>query len=99
MKINIFYVFLIGLFFSACNSHTLEVYVAPNGNDASRGTKSQPFATLEKARDFVRENKVANQEIIVYLREGNYQLEETLVFRKEDSAPEGGSITNVSYRQ
>ena len=34
-----------------------DFYVAPNGNDANPGTQAKPFATLERARDAIRELK------------------------------------------
>ncbi|MEI6503105.1 MAG: hypothetical protein WCP21_19010, partial [Armatimonadota bacterium] len=32
-----------------------DLYVAPSGNDANPGTAQQPLATLQRARDLVRE--------------------------------------------
>ena len=32
----------------------VEFFVAPAGNDANPGTRQQPFASLEKARDAIR---------------------------------------------
>jgi hypothetical protein len=34
-----------------------EIYVSPTGNDAAPGTKAQPVATLERARDLARQAK------------------------------------------
>ena len=36
-----------------------EFFVAPHGNDANPGTKEQPLATLQRARDAIRELKKA----------------------------------------
>jgi len=38
-------------------SHAAEFHVAPEGNDANPGTRNAPFATLEAARDAVRNLK------------------------------------------
>jgi hypothetical protein len=58
-----------------------EFYVAPNGNDAHPGTKAEPFATLERARDAVRHINRAMQvqeDMVVVLRGGTYRLNDTL---------------------
>ena len=34
-----------------------DFYIAPNGNDANPGNQAKPFATLEHARDAIRELK------------------------------------------
>ena len=38
----------------AVNAQTLEFHVSTSGNDAANGTRQNPFATLERARDAVR---------------------------------------------
>jgi hypothetical protein len=73
-----------------------EFYVAPNGNDAHPGTKAEPFATLQRARDAVRHiNRDMQEDIVVVLRGGTYRLNDTLVFEPEDSGTGGH---NVIYR-
>ena len=56
--------------------HAAEFFVAPNGSDASVGSKEQPFATLEKARDTVRALNAAGkypaEGVTVWLRGGVY---------------------------
>ena len=53
-------------------------YVATNGSDANPGTISAPFATLNRARDAIRNIKKTNNnalppgDIIVYIRGGKY---------------------------
>ena len=39
------------------SASALDLHIAPNGNDAQPGTKEEPFATLERARDEVRKLK------------------------------------------
>ena len=49
--------------------------VAPDGNDTNAGTIEKPFATLEKARDAIRQSKarvLGPGRITVYLRHGKY---------------------------
>ncbi len=61
-----------------------EFYVAPAGNDANPGTKDQPFATLERARDAVRDS-TNRDNLAVVLRGGIYQQESSLEFDAKDS--------------
>ena len=86
--------------------HAADFYISPAGNDAWTGTLADPdtngtdgpFATLERARDAVRELKKSRTgDIVVLVREGVYQLEETLVFGLEDSGEPGSTITYAAY--
>ena len=59
-------------------------YVSPTGNDANPGRKEKPFATLERARDAVRE--ATNRDgLAVVLDAGIYRLEKPLEFDARDS--------------
>ena len=71
-----------------------DFYVATDGSDAWSGTQAEPnaeqtdgsFATLQRARDAVRELKKEKKgPIAVLVRGGAYYLEETLVFGPQDS--------------
>ena len=75
-------------------------YVATDGADSNPGTKEQPFATLAKARDAVREIKKQKREgdITVFIRGGIYTIHETIVFGLEDSGSQNQKIT-YSVRQ
>lgn len=73
-------------------------YVAVNGNDKWSGILSAPnasetdgpFATLQKARDAIRElkKKGSKDSFSVVVRGGRYELKETLVLGPEDSGTE-----------
>ena len=39
--------------------HAAEFFVSPSGSDADAGTKAKPFASLERARNAIREAKKA----------------------------------------
>lgn len=75
-------------------SHAAMLWVSPSGSDNNPGTKTEPFRTIEHARDAVRnlKTKSGDKEIIVNLRGGTYRLARTLVFSMEDSAGEAGRI-------
>ena len=85
---------------------TADFYVSPGGSDTWSGTlpdpvagqSDGPFATLERARDAVRELKRSkSSDIVVLIREGTYELDKTVVFGLEDSGAEGSTITYAAY--
>ena len=85
-----------GLLMICAKSHAVELYVAPDGNDANPGTEGQPFATVEKARLAVRAiNKGMTGDIVVVLRGGTYPIVQTIVF---DVADSGNGGHDVIYR-
>ena len=84
-----------------------DFYVATNGNDEWSGKLAQPnanktdgpFATIEKARDEVRELKesYSHKNYKILIRGGTYFLNETVVFGLEDAAADNHTITYASY--
>ena len=74
-----------------------DLYVDPvNGKDTNAGAAAnQPFATLEKARDTIRNQKL-NQEmkadLTVWLKGGRYELNDTLIFDERDSGSNGHKV-------
>ena len=71
-------------------------YVSTDGSDTNPGDEAAPFATLQRARDAVREIKKKGpltEPIEIVLREGEYFLSETLVLTPEDSGAEACPIT------
>lgn len=69
-------------------------YVDPKGNDAWPGTEEQPFATIGRARDAVRDMvaKGLDRDVEVRIASGKYWLTEPLVFGPEFSHSSGHSI-------
>lgn len=92
---------------TACKSEIkADFYVSPLGSDSWSGTMADPdaggsdgpFLTLERARDAVREKKKdRSKDIVVLIREGNYQLKETIVFGLEDSGEGESTITYAAF--
>ncbi len=72
------------VFSAALAARAVNFYVAPDGNDAHPGSKDQPFATLERARDAAR-GETNRVEITVILRGGVYRQEKSLEFDGRDS--------------
>jgi hypothetical protein len=64
-----------------------ELFVAPGGDDAQKGTHDQPFATIHRAQEAVRAARKARpgEGVTVTLRGGLCQLDRPLVFSAEDS--------------
>lgn len=77
------------------------IYVATNGNDANDGSIDKPLKTLIGARDKIRALKsqgVAPEKgFVVYVRGGNYTLNESVVFTAEDSGTEAAPVVYRSY--
>lgn len=72
-------------------------YVDPiNGKDEYSGDETAPFKTIKRAQEEVRKyNKLMSSDIYVYLKGGNYYLDETLEFTDEDNGYNG---FNVIYK-
>ncbi len=66
-----------------------EIFVSPTGNDANSGTKDAPYATIERARDRIREENArtdkAREAWTVTLAEGEYALKKPIEFTPADS--------------
>jgi len=87
-------------------------FVAPDGNDAWSGrlpaandrNTDGPFATLERAREVVRDLRTADRqvgrpprEIRVMVRGGTYTLAQTLVLGPADSGEPGAPTVYLAY--
>lgn len=76
----------------------VRLYVSPIGNDAWKGTRAKPLASIEGARDAIRALKSegkAKSGVDVFLREGTYRLDRTVHFTAEDS---GAKKAPIVYR-
>jgi hypothetical protein len=74
-----------------CWAEGPEFWLSPAGNDAGPGTKPQPFATLERAREAVRKARGAAVEApaVVHLLPGVYLRNKSF----ELAAKDGGAVT------
>ena len=91
---------------SGVGAQSADFYVAADGSDQWTGTLAEPddtkgdgpFATLERARDAVRDlKKTKTEDIVVLIRGGTYPLEQTVVFGLEDSPKGDASITYAAW--
>ena len=62
----------------------IDVYVATSGNDTNLGTKSQPVATLNRARDLVR-NLKNDAVATIWVAGGEYYMNEPFALNEKDS--------------
>jgi hypothetical protein len=77
-------------------------YVSPTGNDSNSGIIDAPFATVEKARDAIRDLKntsgLPQGGVTVYLRRGTYKYTlDGIHFEQKDSGTADSPITYTSY--
>lgn len=87
--------FLIALCFPL---FSFEIWVSPDGCDTNPGTEEKPVATILMAQRKAREMRRLNDSLVkgsiqIILKNGRYQLTESLIFRPEDSGVEAGITT------
>lgn len=66
-----------------CNAQGLEIYVSPDGNDATAGIQPTPVKSLQRAAELARE-KSGQIPVTVYLSGGTYSLTAPLRLGPED---------------
>lgn len=75
-----------------------ELFVSTSGDDTSGdGSMDQPYATLEKARDVIRESDLPDGGVVVYFREGVYIQSNGIVFDEQDSGTADQPIVYRAY--
>jgi len=79
-----------------------DYYVAPNGSDKNPGTRAEPFATLEWARDAAREWKRENEfpphGLTIWLRGGDYVRTNALELSAQDSGRPESPVVWRAYK-
>ncbi len=84
---------------AACQVCAGTLYVAPGGNDAGPGDRKQPLATLQGARDRVRQMRAraaVKEPVTVVFSDGEYELTEPVVFGPEDSGTADAPVNYVA---
>jgi hypothetical protein len=79
----------------------LSFYVSNDvGSDTNPGTQEQPFQTIQKAKQTVREHiaKGMKADITVYIRQGEYHFEKPLRFKEADSGRNGFKVIYKGYK-
>jgi hypothetical protein len=81
-------------------SAAIELYIAPDGDDAASGGIEAPLATLEGARDRVRTMKnegTVDRPVAIMLRAGVYRLTRPFTLSPEDSGTVLHPVTYKAY--
>lgn len=90
---------LIPVYFNHAQAATTTFYLSPNGNDNNAGiSTSTPFATLERARNAIRDLKSRGQfngPVNVILLAGTYYLNKPFELTTQDS---GNSTCQITYQ-
>lgn len=87
------------ILFLAFSLNAQNFYVAINGNDQNNGTIGHPFASLERARDAVRNLHAQgyHKTVMVFLREGIYSPRHTFVLTAQDSGYYSSPVVYTAY--
>lgn len=84
-------------------SPALSYFVSPKGRDTNPGTLAKPFATLERARDAVRAQKVRGLlpagGAVINLRGGTYAVTNTFELGEADSGSVGAPVVYRAWQQ
>ncbi len=100
-KIRYFSIVSFLLFTISCSTGEKEIFVSPSGDDNNPGTMDKPLATIEGARDKIREMKkeesFPSSGITVYFMEGDYSINKTIEFNEQDSGFYNAPIIYKAY--
>lgn len=72
----------------------VDIYVSKSGNDKNQGSKQKPLATIEAARNKVRNTRGA---VTVFIRGGIYYLNQAVVFSQTDSRKSGEEVVYKAF--
>ncbi|MBI3851899.1 MAG: right-handed parallel beta-helix repeat-containing protein [Verrucomicrobia bacterium] len=95
-------IFIVALLVAKPGPARGDFYVAPAGTDANPGTRSKPFATLERARDAVRVRKVSQsafpEKTTIWVRGGDYFRTNAFELTTADSGTTDAPISWCAYK-
>lgn len=95
MKLH-FALIIFSFIFLAPSVGAQDIYVSKDGNDSYNGTKEKPVSTLEAARNLLRHYKTTDDlpkgGITVWIGEGQYDQENSLVLNENDSGEPNAPI-------
>jgi hypothetical protein len=72
-----------------------DFYVSPNGDDDNTGTFSDPFFSLQRARDAAR---TAVKPVTIFLRGGTYYMDSALLLGPKDSGEKDAPVIYSAYK-
>lgn len=87
-------------FLLTSNIFAIDIFVSTTGNDKNTGGKNDPFLTIDRARIAVRDliKKGLNENVQVYIMEGTYVLNKTIIFGLDDSPKGNYTVTYQAYQ-
>lgn len=71
------------------------IFVSPVGSDQNIGTKAKPFLSIDKAVNLAKQSNTTS---IIYLRSGDYPIENTIVFGNKNPEEFNTPILFSAYR-
>jgi hypothetical protein len=86
---------------SGCEKDEVNFYVSVNGKDSNNGTLQEPLRTLSKAVYKIKEirDNNENRKINIFIREGTYRLDSTLVLENFHNSVHEAGILITSYEE
>ena len=87
---------LVFLVLVVASANAAEYYVAPDGSDSNPGTQGKPFATLERAREQVRQLKSSGSlpagGVTIVAAGGVFELKQPFCLTAQDSGDQGAAV-------
>ena len=84
-----------------CMAQSHQYFVAPDGDEHNMGTQADPWATLEQARNAIRQVKEKQGHLfdstIVWLREGIYTIDHSFILDSRDAGLPGAPVVYRAY--
>ncbi len=95
MKLHLAAIIFFAIFLEL-NVGAQDIYVSKGGNDINPGTKEKPVASLEAARDLIRQYKATNDlpkaGITVWIGKGQYDQKKPFILNENDSGEPNAPI-------
>ena len=81
------------------NDNSVVFHVSLDGEDTNPGSETKPFRTLQHAQQVLKLNQLKGKKMItVYLHEGVYAFDESLIFTDVDSGTKDSPIVFTAYQ-
>ena len=91
-----------GVLSNVSQASNKDFYVATDGSDSNPGTLAKPFASLEQARDAIRDLKTEGElpegGVTIWIRGGTYKVNDTFKLTEEDSGSKDAPIIYRAYK-
>lgn len=91
---KIFYIIFVTFAFGTNVLAQTKLFVSQRGSDTGQGTQMKPFASINRA---LVEARKTSGEVVIYLMEGTYYLNQPIVFTPEDSRKEKETLTITNF--